>query len=107
MTSSTPSNNYEGWAVDSLSLTLNFSAGLNQTDAENPIFYTLEDVVTQTPVSIDAIVYDDGEHRVTVSALSNFAYDTWYRLGVSPGIMDANGQPIVGYTLEFKTQPEM
>ena len=102
-----PSNNYEGWAVDSLSLTLNFSAGLNQTDAENPSFYTLEDVATQTPVSIDAIVYNDSEHRVTVSVVSNFAYDTWYRLAVSSGIMDANGQPIVGYTLEFKTQSEM
>jgi hypothetical protein len=44
---------------------------------------------------------------VTVSVVSNFAYDTWYRLAVSSGIMDANGQPIVGYTLEFKTQSEM
>jgi hypothetical protein len=41
-----------------------------------------------------------------VSASSNFAYDTWYRLSVSTGIMDANSQLIVGYTLEFKTQPE-
>jgi hypothetical protein len=106
VTSSTPSNNYEGWAVDSLSLTLNFSAGLRQSDAENPSFYTLEDVETQTPVSIDAIVYNDSEHRVTVSVASNFAYDTWYRLSVSTGIMDANSQLIVGYTLEFKTQPE-
>ena len=46
VTSSTPSNNNEGWAVIALSLRWTSARGWNQTDAENPIFYTLEDVET-------------------------------------------------------------
>jgi len=107
VTNSTPPMDQTGWAVDSLGLTLEFSGPLNSTDAENPMFYSLEELGSGAPVAIDEIIYQDAERRVVVMVQSNFAYDTWYRLAVSPGIMDASGQPIVGHTLEFKTQSEM
>lgn len=102
--SSSPAQNLEGWAIDSIGLTVTFNGPLNVHDAENQMFYTLTEVGSENPVAIDSVIYNDQTFAVIVMAKFNFAYNTWYRLWISRGIMDAGGNPIEDYTLEFRTQ---